>query len=64
VAEDQARPGLRGHHRGPRRAPPGPSRKQRELDTVTAQLDAKQAVVDQYLADYEDNTIDRDTVTR
>jgi hypothetical protein len=37
---------------------------QRELDTVTAQLDAKQAVVDQYLADYEDNTIDRDTVTR
>jgi len=35
-----------------------------ELATAKAQLAAKEAVVDKYLSDYEDDTIDKDTVAR
>ena len=35
-----------------------------ELDTVLAQLAAKEAIVDRYLTDYEDGKINRDVVAR
>jgi hypothetical protein len=38
--------------------------RQHELASVNGHLAAKEAIVDRYLMDYEDNTIDRDTVAR
>jgi site-specific DNA recombinase len=35
-----------------------------ELATIDEQLTAKEAIVDRYLSEYEDNKIDRDTVAR
>jgi site-specific DNA recombinase len=37
---------------------------ERELATLSEQLANREAVVDRYLTDYENNTIDRDTVAR